>query len=302
MRLFKIFILMMFFVSLTTFANTFADSNKIENITVTESQSVFNVANEIFTLNYNGQQKSYSLQDLQAFESITGTGGRIRVTGSVSGPYEYTGVPIFSLIEEFSPHPETFDMVTISKDGYTVDFSYDQIKGNVMVYDEHGNELGIGSVTMILAYAEDDEPLIHGGPLRIAWVNDDDAITDAFLWPKMVDQIEFFPVSTDETAPQVSITKPENAIYLFDSRLFFFPSALIIGDITIEAMANDAINDIAKMMLIIDEVKVYETNADSFQWNWNEQVMDSVTIQVIAYDSAGNVGTAEKTITMYNPF
>ncbi len=293
---------MMFFVSLTTFANTFADSNKIENITVTESQSVFNVANEIFTLNYNGQQKSYSLQDLQAFESITGTGGRIRVTGSVSGPYEYTGVPIFSLIEEFSPHPETFDMVTISKDGYTVDFSYDQIKGNVMVYDEHGNELGIGSVTMILAYAEDDEPLIHGGPLRIAWVNDDDAITDAFLWPKMVDQIEFFPVSTDETAPQVSITKPENAIYLFDSRLFFFPSALIIGDITIEAMANDAINDIAKMMLIIDEVKVYETNADSFQWNWNEQVMDSVTIQVIAYDSAGNVGTAEKTITMYNPF
>ena len=279
----------------------FSEEIKVENII---DESLFSTVSttDVFTITFDGEQRQYSLEDLQSFETVTGSGGRLKVTGSVSGPYDYTGVSISSLLEEFQSAPSSVDLVSISDDGYIFKFTHDQIQGNVMIYDEEGNEIGMGGVDMILAYAEDGEPLTHGGPFRIAWVNDNDAITDAFLWPKYLEEIEFLHPSSDETSPSMNIDRPDDAIYLFDSELVSYVMPLIIGDITIEVSAEDNANDIAKSMIVIDEKIKTKQIGGSLRWNWDEHVLGSKTIQIIAYDTAGNVETIDKTVMIYNPF
>jgi len=45
---------------------------------------------------------------------------------------------------------------------------------------------------MILAYEEEGIKDFPGGPLRVAYVDDEEQLTDSFLWPKHVIEIEFF--------------------------------------------------------------------------------------------------------------
>jgi PKD repeat protein len=148
----------------------------------------------ILTITYNGDQKTYTLKDLENMVSITGYGGRLNSIGSIAGPFEYKGVPISALANEFSSIPTSYTLTTISDDGYTYNYTQGEIQGNVQVYNTEGNKQGIGGVTMILAYEEDGIKNFPGGPLRIAYVDNEKQLTDAFLWSKYVIEIEFFEV------------------------------------------------------------------------------------------------------------
>lgn len=64
----------------------------------------------------------------------------------------------------------------------------------MQVYDTGGNKQGIGGVTMILAYEEEGIKNFYGGPLRIAFVDDEEQLTDSALWSKYIIKIEFFYV------------------------------------------------------------------------------------------------------------
>lgn len=252
-----------------------------------------------FTLSFDGTQKEYSLDDLKSFPAITGEGGRLKVTGDVVGPYEYTGVSIMRLAEEFSSIPRKFEMVTISDDGYVFKYSYDEIRGNVEVFDEEGNSEGVGDVNMILAYAEDGDPLIHGGPLRIAFVNEDGAITDAFLWSKYVEEIEFVLDSSDTNSPSISIDKPENAIYYNDKKLVTYSHPIIIGDITFQVSVTDE-NRVASVMFIIGSDIKSKQRDQPYRWNFDDKGIDQYTIKIVAYDESGNIGIAQKDLLMFN--
>jgi len=252
-----------------------------------------------FTLSFDGSHIEYSLDDLETFPAITGEGGRLKVTGDVVGPYEYTGVSIMRLAEEFSSIPSRFEMVTISDDGYVFKYSYDDIRGNVEVFDEDGNSEGIGNVNMILAYAEDGDPLIHGGPLRIAFVNEEGVITDAFLWSKYVEEIEFVFDSSDTDPPSISIEKPENAIYYDDKKLVSYSQPIIIGDITFQLSVNDE-NRVANVMFIIGNDIESKQRNQPYRWNFDEKGIDRHTIKIVAYDESGNIGISQKDFLMFN--
>jgi len=150
--------------------------------------------NTILTITYDGNQKTYTLEDLENMVSMTGYGGRINKVGVIQGPFEYKGVPISVLANEFSLNPTSYTLTTISSDGYVYNYTQDEIQGNIQVYDTEGNELGIGGVTMILAYEEEGMQGFPDGPLRIAYVADEKQVTDAFRWAKYVTEIEFFEV------------------------------------------------------------------------------------------------------------
>lgn len=273
--------------------------NVFASFVIGDSELTRQEMTDIFTLSFNGSQKEYSLDDLESLPAITGDGGRLKVTGDVVGPYEYTGVSIIRLAEEFSSIPSRYEMVAISDDGYVFKYSYDDIKGNIEVFDEEGNSEGIGDVNMILAYAEDGDPLIYGGPLRIAFVTEESAITDAFLWSKYVEEIEFVLDSSDTDSPSISIDKPENAIYYNDKKLVPYSQPIIIGDITVQVSVSDE-NLVANVMFIIGSDIKSKQRDQPYQWKFDEKGIDQYTIKIVAYDESGNIGIAQKDFMMFN--
>jgi hypothetical protein len=157
------------------------------NITIAQQNS----ANDtVLTLTYGDEHIDYTLDDLLAFDSITGNGGRLKSNGVVIPPWEYTGVLITTLAQEFPDMSSQYSVVAIADDGYTVSYTYDEILGEVMVYDNEGNEIGEGGVSMIIATMENGETG-YDGSLRIAFINQDEPITFSALWAKYVVELVF---------------------------------------------------------------------------------------------------------------
>lgn len=72
----------------------------------------------------------------------------------------------------------------------------------------------------------------------------------------------------------------------------------ILGGITVEADADDAISGVAKVSFYVnDELKSTSTGAP-YRWKWTDttQVFGEYTLKVVASDNNGN--TATKTMTV----
>jgi len=169
-------------------------------IALPDDADSINAGDTVLTLTYGDEQRYYTLDDLLAFDSITGNGGRKKVTGDVIPPNEYTGVLITTLAQEFTDMSSQYSVTSISDDGYTVNYTYGEIQGDVMVYDLDGDPIGVGGVNMILATKENGVTN-YSGSLRIAFINDDEPITDSFLWSKYVIELNFKPSPNKPQTP-----------------------------------------------------------------------------------------------------
>jgi hypothetical protein len=154
----------------------------------------------ILTLTYGDEYKYYTLDELLVLDSITGNGGRLKATGEVIPPNEYTGVLITTLAQEFPDMSSRYNITSISDDGYLMNYTYNETHGEVMVYDLDGNPVGVGGVYMILATKENGQTN-YSGSLRIAFINDDEPITDSFLWSKYVIELVFSPPPNTPDTP-----------------------------------------------------------------------------------------------------
>ncbi|MFH1014119.1 MAG: Ig-like domain-containing protein [Thermoplasmatota archaeon] len=255
--------------------------------------------NNVLTLTYKGEQKYYTLEDLLAFDSITGNGGRLKVTGDVVPPYEYTGVSILTLAQEFSSMSSKYGLVALADDGYTISYTHDDILGEVMVYDMNGDEIGVGGVTMILATMENGQTA-YDGSYRIAFINQDEPITFSALWAKYVVELEFIDESSDTTPPTISIQKPSNAIYFFDKQIIPYSQPFIVGGITINIDAYDE-SGISRVLFIINEKLKYEMVSPPYQWLWDESAIGKYTIEAVVYDNAGNIASTQREVLIINP-
>jgi len=144
---------------------------------------------------FGEQIYNYTINDLIKLDSFTGTGSYIK-TGwlpeiVIDGPFNYTGVEITSLLNNFENLPETYNITIKASDGKDTNYSYNEIMGNVEVYNDSGNVTRVGGVSMILAYMQDGEYITdpEEGPLRIAFL-DTNSITSSKLWTKLVISIE----------------------------------------------------------------------------------------------------------------
>lgn len=135
---------------------------------------------------------NYTLDELKSIGTVTGKGAYVNKVGQVTGPYNYTGVSIPVLINIFEGFPDNYTLQAVASDNYSVEYSYDEVNGNVTVYNETGSEIGTSSMTMIIAYMENGQELDEesGGPLRIVFINDEGSITWSGSWLRSLVRLE----------------------------------------------------------------------------------------------------------------
>ena len=147
----------------------------------------------LLTVFYQENQWNYTMSDLENLDRYTAEGSMIKSSGTISGPYEFGGVPITTLLENVNITDFTsFELNVTSADGWFSIFNDNAITGNVSVFDETGNEINWSkSVILLLAYAEDSTEISEeNGPLRIVYVGEGNPITSSEYWVKQVVSIE----------------------------------------------------------------------------------------------------------------
>ena len=165
----------------------------------TEDDDIIPVGEEILSIIYESQQINFTLLDLEDLDAYSGSGSFIKTKVLpeviINGPYNFTGVKFSTLISQIDNLPDNYNITVTASDGWTSEFTMYQTNGEIDLYNETGDILEEGNVTMILAYIEDSEYITDEdvGPLRVAFVGED-VITESNLWSKMVESIEIIEV------------------------------------------------------------------------------------------------------------
>jgi hypothetical protein len=167
-------------------------TNHSQSSDTTNAPPVEEPAPTVLTIHLGSQSYDYTVKDLAALASITDQGGSINDAGTTTGPDTYTGVPISVLLSTIPALPGNYTLRAISSDGVTHDYLLDTVRGNVIVFDSAGNEIGPGTFTMIVAYKENGVYFnaTSSGSLQIAFVYPAPVFTDSALWLNSLTDIE----------------------------------------------------------------------------------------------------------------
>jgi len=146
----------------------------------------------IFTISVDSASYNYTLNELMTFDSVSEQGSYINKIGKITGPNNYTGVSVIALLSSIEGLPDNYTVHAIASDGYALNYSRDEVNGSVSIFNETGNETGIGDFTMIVAYEENGVVLNEttSGPLRIAFVDDEGSISSSGLWLQSLVKVE----------------------------------------------------------------------------------------------------------------
>lgn len=157
------------------------NENKTENTNGNEQQK-----DVLLQIMYNDTYKNFTLNQLQNLEQISGLGGYITSNNITKGPYELTGVKITTLLDQFDILSELYSIKVTAADNYSKIFNLSFINGDIPVFNNTGEEIGIGGVTMIINYKQNGEYLDSSeGPLRLAFIYKD-GFTSSKIWIKQV--------------------------------------------------------------------------------------------------------------------
>ncbi|MFW9793948.1 MAG: hypothetical protein ACFFEE_06595 [Candidatus Thorarchaeota archaeon] len=142
----------------------------------------------LFSLNYNETSIRYTMSDLVALSSVSGEGGYKRTSGTIVGPDSYEGIPFTTLISQIPTLPDNYSVIVKAGDDWTSEYTKTIIEGTVNGYSPTGDPIGDITCTMILAFKMDGSLIStgDGGPLRVAFLNEDGNLTDGFNWAKNV--------------------------------------------------------------------------------------------------------------------
>jgi len=164
------------------YSNADANATTDPNPAAAGPQWVSNVVRiEILEDLYNS---TFSLSEtlLRSLDPITGEGGYKKKSGDIIGPFNFTGVAISTLLEEYVTLPENYILIARSSDGYSSEYTKSIVEGTVNGYDSTGSPLNAINSTMIIAYEQDGSSITDGGPLRLVFLNEDGNLTDGFRW------------------------------------------------------------------------------------------------------------------------
>jgi hypothetical protein len=137
----------------------------------------------LLTITVGSQSYNYTLDNLTALGTVTEQGSYINKLGKVTGPNNYTGVTVSTLLSSIPSLLTNYTFHAIASDG-SRNFTLNEVNGHVMTYNETGGEIGTGNLTMIIAYKENGVFLNETtkGPLRIAFVDTKPSMTNSGLW------------------------------------------------------------------------------------------------------------------------
>jgi hypothetical protein len=152
----------------------------------------------LLTLHIGTYSRNYTLDNLTALDHATGQGAYINKAGTITGPNNFTGVTISTLIVPYSMVPQNYTVHAIASDGYSVNYTMAEANGHVTVFNETGASLGTANLTMIIAYQENGAYLnaTTKGPLRIAFIGSTTNLTSAGKWLSSLTTIEILATAT----------------------------------------------------------------------------------------------------------
>jgi hypothetical protein len=87
--------------------------------------------------------------------------------------------------------------------------------------------------------------------------------------------------------PSIKITKPEDALYIFNIKTIRLFSPIIIGPITITADAIQVPLGIERVDFFIDDTLRATDTTAPYSWTWRTPSFSRHTIMVTAYDTSG---------------
>lgn len=100
---------------------------------------------------------------------------------------------------------------------------------------------------------------------------------------------------TDTEPPEVTIERPGNYLYIADREIAPMERAIILGKITLQVQAYDALSGIGEVTLYVDDEPKTTLTQAPYEWVWDEPSFFMHTVTAVASDNTGN--TAEDTIT-----
>jgi hypothetical protein len=177
------------------YANLPEEETKEDN---DNNNDIIPIGEEILSIIYESQKTNFTLSELEALEAYSGSGSYLKIGALpdiiIDGPYNFTGVKFSTLISQIDSLPKNYNITVTASDGWTSEFTKDQINGDIELYNETGEKIEEGNATMTLAYIEDNEYINENdGPLRIAFIGEN-VITASNLWSKAVEIIEIIEV------------------------------------------------------------------------------------------------------------
>jgi len=86
---------------------------------------------------------------------------------------------------------------------------------------------------------------------------------------------------------EIKIINPENALYVFDQKLFPFFTAVSFGLITVEATVTGGQAD--KVEFYVDDVLKYVDFTEPYNWKWHEKTFSMRNLKVVAYSGEEEV-------------
>lgn len=103
----------------------------------------------------------------------------------------------------------------------------------------------------------------------------------------------------DTTAPVISITAPEDGLYLFGTKLIPMGKTICIGKVNIVASASDAGSGVNLVTFDVDGDSGYDASAP-YEYTYKGMKFGAATITVTAYDNVGLTAQATKDITIFS--
>jgi hypothetical protein len=202
----------------------------------------------------NGTQRVIHEGDIGNLASYRAKGGYKNKLGKITGPDNYTGVPLTTLCDLVGGVQHDGLLLITSVDGYSITFTYAQVNGDFVTYDPiTGNAMTHNqSLVPILAYFKNDVNVSSSdGPLRIAIVGPEGLITGSSYWSKSVVKLEvrWDDVAVSGVAPEktavnqgetcsISVTVENLGGSSETFNVTLYANATIIGSMTDVTLSN----------------------------------------------------------------
>ncbi len=98
----------------------------------------------------------------------------------------------------------------------------------------------------------------------------------------------------DTIPPTIEIITPTNAIYIFNKFIIPYKTPIIVQMITFEANATDHETGIDYVEFFVDGISKGNDTSEPYTYDWRELRSGKHTVQMKAYDKAGNTATTEE--------
>lgn len=174
----------------------------------------------ITVIGSNGDEATVNAETISAMEELSMNGGLLTSAGTIKGPYKYTGVKLFDVLDLVGGVSEENSLRITAADGYAMVFTWEELNGDFTTYSVNtGDEVySTKELIPIISYMEDDDPLPEGhGPIRLVILGEEGLISEGHFWIKQVVRIEVLSAVKDYTIQLTGVLSEEMDRPTFES-------------------------------------------------------------------------------------